>query len=48
MLLDDNIVVAKQHLKTKIIFKNVCEKKTFNQTIGYGLCLRNYWKSRDP
>ena len=28
-------MVAKQYLKTKIIFKNVCEKKTFNQTIRF-------------
>ena len=33
ILLDYNIIVAMQYLKTMIIFKNFCEKKSFDQTI---------------
>ena len=36
MLLDNNIIVALQYLKT-IIFKNFCEKKTFNLKIKFAL-----------
>ena len=35
ILLDNNIIVAMQYLKTMIIFKNFCEKKTFYQTIKF-------------
>ena len=35
ILLNNNIIVVLQNLKTMIIFKNVCEAKTFNQTIGF-------------
>ena len=31
ILLDHNIIVAMQYLKTMIIFKNFCEKKTFTK-----------------
>ena len=30
ILLDNNIMVAMQYLKTMMIFKNFCETKTFN------------------
>ena len=33
--LDNDIIVAMQYLKTMIIFKNFCEKKTFNQTVRF-------------
>ena len=29
----NNIVVAKQYLKTMMIFRNLCKQKTFNHTI---------------
>ena len=35
ILLDNNIIIAMQYLKTKIVFKNFGEKKAFNQTIGF-------------
>ena len=35
ILLDNNIIVATQYLKTMMMFKNFCEKKRFNQIIRF-------------
>ena len=35
MLFDNDIIVSVQSLKTMKIFKNFCEKKTFNPTIRF-------------